>query len=206
MITEIEDYFSKGCGRCERFDTSDCSALIWIAGIEELRRICLDVGLHETVKWGHPCYMFGGRNLTIIGAFRRDFRLSFFDAALMTDPEAVLEKQGPNTPHPDMLRFTSKEQVSEMEHTIRSYLREAMRYVEAGIRPPKVAFDIEIPAELIDALDCDPELSEAFHKLTPGRQKSYVLNLNLAKATATRTARILKFRNKILAGKGAAEW
>ena len=32
MITEIEDFFTLGCGRCERFATTDCSTRIWSAG------------------------------------------------------------------------------------------------------------------------------------------------------------------------------
>jgi len=58
---------------------------------------------------------------------------------------------------------------------------------------------------LVEAMDSDPELAEAFHSLTPGRQKSYVINLSSAKTAETRKARIAKFREKILAGKGATE-
>lgn len=205
MITQIDDYFSKGCGRCERFATPDCSTRQWAHGLNELRRICLDSGLAETVKWAHPCYMHGGRNIVILGAFRGDFRLSFFNAALMKDAEGVLEKQGPNTQHPDMIRFVDNAQVAKMEPVILSYLKEAMGYAKAGIKPPKEQSEIEFPDELIEALDSDPELAEAFHNLTPGRQKSYVINLNSAKRSETRTSRIAKFRAHILAGKGATE-
>ena len=45
MITVIDDYFAKGCGRCERFATPDCSTRQWQAGLLELRQICLDAGL-----------------------------------------------------------------------------------------------------------------------------------------------------------------
>jgi len=112
MITEIEDYFSLGCGRCERFATTDCSTRKWAAGLLALRRICIDLGLVETVKWAHPCYMHKDRNIAIIGALRSDFRLSFFNAALMKNTEGVLERQGPNTKHPDMIRFTDNAQVA----------------------------------------------------------------------------------------------
>lgn len=205
MITHIEDYFEKGCGRCERFDTPDCSTRRWISGLNDLRRICSDAGLIETVKWGHPCYMHADRNIVIIGAFREDFRLSFFNAALMKDPEGVLEKQGENTQFPDMLRFRDSNQVSQMEPIIASYLKEAMGYAEAGIKPAKIEYELELPEELVDAMDADPELAEAFHSLTPGRKKSYVINLNSAKKSETRVARIMKFRDKIIAGKGAME-
>lgn len=205
MITDIEDYFSKGCGRCERFATPECSTRQWTQGLSDLRRICRDAGLDETVKWGHPCYMHAGRNIAIIGALRGDFRLSFFNAALMKDPESILEKQGPNTRHPDMIRFTDNRQVSDKEPIILSYLNEAMSYAEKGIKPPKEEEVLELPGELVEALNADPELAEAFRGLTPGRQKSYVINLNSAKKSDTRTARIAKFRDKIIAGKGAME-
>jgi uncharacterized protein YdeI (YjbR/CyaY-like superfamily) len=205
MIAEIDDYFSLGCGRCERFATVDCSTRKWAGGLLALRHICIDLKLVETVKWAHPCYMHKDRNIAIIGALRSDFRLSFFNAALMKDAEGVLVRQGPNTKHPDMIRFTDNAQVAAMEKTIRSYLIETIMYAEAGIKPPKDASEIELPYELVEALDSDPELAEAFHSLTPGRQKSYIINLNSAKRPETRISRILAFRDRILAGKGAME-
>ncbi|HSH02989.1 MAG TPA: YdeI/OmpD-associated family protein, partial [Anaerolineae bacterium] len=202
MITEIEDYFTKGCGRCERFNTADCSTRQWAVGLRELRAICLEAGLTEEVKWAHPCYVHSGRNIAIMGAFRDDFRLSFFEAALLKDPEGVLEPAGPNTPHPNVMRFTANEQVGEMAAIIRAYLQEGMGYAEAGIKPPKVERELDFPDELVEALDGDPELAEGFYSLTPGRQRSYIINLNSAKKSETRVARIVKFRDHILAGKG----
>jgi uncharacterized protein YdeI (YjbR/CyaY-like superfamily) len=205
MISDIEDFFSKGCGRCERFDTPDCSTRRWIDGLNALRRICRGAGLQETVKWGHPCYMHEGRNIAIVGAFRSGFRLTFFNAALMTDPDSLLERQGPNSRHKDMLNFTDSARVSEIEPIILSYLKEGMAYAESGAKPARIEYSLDLPEELIDALDDDPELSEAFHGLTPGRQKSYVINLAGAKTADTRIARIAKFRGKIIEGKGALD-
>lgn len=205
MITEIDDYFSLGCGRCERYSTADCSTQTWAEGLQALRQLCIDAKLVETVKWGHPCYMHSNRNIAIIGALRGDFRLSFFNAALMTDPEGVLEKQGPNTRYPDMIRFTENSQAARMERTILSYLKEAISYADAGIKPAKEVIEIVLPDELAEALEADPVLAEAFHSLTPGRQRSYVINLNSAKKPETRISRISGFREHILAGKGALE-
>ena len=100
---------------------------------------------------------------------------------------------------------TSDAQVEEMAPHVRAYLDEAKSYADQGITAPKVVRDIAWPAELIEALDADPELAEAFHALTPGRQKSYAFNLNQAKKPDTRFARIERFRPRILAGKGALE-
>jgi uncharacterized protein YdeI (YjbR/CyaY-like superfamily) len=205
MISEPEDFFTKGCGRCVRFATPDCSTRLWIDGLNNLRRICLDMGLRETVKWAHPCYMHAGRNIALFGALRGDFRLIFMNPGLVSDTDGVLEPQGPNSQTPSMIRFTAVGQVGELEAVIRAYLRQLMGHAEAGTKPPKVTREIDTPDELTDALDADPELAEAFQALTPGRRKSYIFNLNQTKQSATRVARIEKFRGRIIAGKGAME-
>lgn len=205
MITDAADFFTRGCGRCARFATPDCSTRPWIAGLEHLRRICLDVGLEETVKWAHPCYMHAGRNIAIFGAFRGDFRLSFMNPGLLVDSAGVLETQGPNGGTPGTIRFTEVEQVGALEPVIRAYLRQLMDHAERGTPPPTTQREIDVPEELTEALDADPELAEAFHALTPGRQRSYLFALNTAKQAATRVARIEKFRSRIIAGKGALE-
>lgn len=205
MITDPEDFFTKGCGRCERFETPDCSTRPWIDGLRHLRRICLDMELEETVKWGHPTYMHAGRNIAIFGAFRSDFRLSFMNAGLLNDTENVLEPQGPNARTPSIIRFADVALVEEMEPVIRAYLRQLMEHAEKGTKPPTVRTEIDMPDELAEALQTDRELADAFYALTPGRQRSYMFNLNQAKQSATRVARIEKFRHKIISGKGAME-
>lgn len=207
MITGIEDFFANGCGRCDRFATADCSARLWARPLAVLRRICRGAGLAETVKWGHPCYRHAGRNVALIGALRGDVRLNFFNAALMTDPEGVLERQGPNTRHPDSIVFRNAARVAALEPVIAAYLAEAMAYAGEGRLPPKdpggVELPEDLPGDLTDALDADPEMAEAFQALTPGRQRSYVIALSSSKVPATRLARIERLRPAILAGKGA---
>jgi uncharacterized protein YdeI (YjbR/CyaY-like superfamily) len=205
MISDPDDFFTKGCGRCARFATPDCSTRRWIDGLNHLRRICLAMGLEETVKWAHPCYVHAGRNIALFGAFRGDFRLSFMNPSLLKDSEGVLEPQGPNSQTPSMIRFFAVDQVDEKEPVIRAYLRQLMDHAEAGTRPMTAHREIDMPDELTDALDADPELADAFQALTPGRRKSYLFALSQAKQSATRVARIERFRGKIIAGKGALE-
>ena len=210
MITEIEDFFTKGCGRCARFATPECSTRAWIDGLNALRRICRGAGLEETVKWGHPTYVHAGRNIAILGAFRGDFRLSFMNPGLLEDTGGVLQPQGPNSRTPGTIRFTGTQQVRAMEPVIRVFLRQLMEHARSGTKPPGTkppGTEREIVPcdELIEALDTDPELAEAFHALTPGRQRSYLFDLGRAKRPATRRARIEKYRGGILAGKGPSE-
>lgn len=205
MITDVEDFFTKGCGRCDRFDSPECSTKLWSEGLAKLRAICLSADLKEELRWGQPCYRHAGRNIAILGAYKDKFVLGFFNAALMKDPEGVLERPGPNTQHADTIYFKRTVQVAALEKTIRAYLEEAKCYAKEGKTPPKNSSTPELPEELANALDSDPELAEAFHALTPGRQRSYVINLSGAKKPETRMARIEQFRDKIIDGKGANE-
>jgi uncharacterized protein YdeI (YjbR/CyaY-like superfamily) len=205
MITDPDDFFIKGCGRCDRFATPECSTRLWLDGLNHIRRICADMGLEETVKWAHPCYMHAGRNIALLMAFKTDFRLGFMNPGLLKDTEGVLERNGPNSATPSILKFTASSQVTELEPTIRAYLKQLMDHAEAGTKPPKTEREIDMPDELVEAMDADPELAEAFNALTPGRQRSYVFALNQAKQSATRVARIEKYRAHIMAGKGALE-
>ena len=205
MIKLVDDYFSQGCGRCSRFQTEDCSTQTWADGLQVLRQLCLGVGLVETAKWGHPCYTHQGRNIAILGAFRADFRITFFNASLLKDAEKILRLKGPNSAVPDMISFTSVKHVQGLKASIQAYLKEAMVLAEKGLKPVKVQVELQLPDELLQALKADLVLSNAFFKLTPGRQKSHVIYLNAAKKSETRVARIAACRERIMAGKGALE-
>lgn len=205
MITDIEDYFAKGCGRCARFDTQACSTRTWADGLAALRALCRAAGLDETVKWGHPCYTHVGRNIAIIGAFLGDFRLTFCNAALLKDADGLLEKAGPNSQTASVMRFQDAGDLHAKSDVLSAYLNEAIGYAEAGLKPLRVSTTLDLPEDMIAALDDDPALAEAFFALTPGRQRSYVIALASAKKPETRTARIEKFRAPIFAGKGAME-
>ena len=205
MIADPKDFFADGCGRCARFASDECSARIWATSLAALRDICLGMGLTETAKWGHPCYMHAGRNIAILGAFRGDVRLTFFNAALLHDTSGVLTRQGENTASPDCARFTDAAQIAAAAPALRELIAQAKTHAEAGTKPAKVTTTLTIPDELATALDDDPLLAEAFHALTPGRQKSHVLAISSAKTSATRLSRIAKLAPMILAGKGANE-
>jgi uncharacterized protein YdeI (YjbR/CyaY-like superfamily) len=205
MITHSDDYFTKGCGRCGRFETPDCSVHLWSQGLTVLRQLCLEAGLTETVKWGHPCYQEGDRNIALLGAHRDCYVLTFCNAALLKDPEQILERAGPNTQAADLVRFKDVAQVQALAPTLKAYLAEAIGYARAGLKPVRTQVEFDLPDELIEALDADRELAQAFHDLTPGRQRSYAIALNSTQNPTTRQARIAKFRPKILRGKGALE-
>ena len=66
----------------------------------------------------------------------------------------------------------------------------------------KTAAQFDAPTEFQERLDHDTELAEAFHALTPGRQKGYLLHFAGAKQSTTRAARVEKHVQRILKGLG----
>lgn len=59
-----------------------------------------------------------------------------------------------------------------------------------------------MPEEFQIVLNDMPELKKAFKKLTPGRQRGYLLYFSSAKQSKTREGRIEKYIPQILIGKG----
>lgn len=173
------------------------------AGLVALRTLCLDARLTEGVTWGHPVYGHAARIIAIIGAFRGNFRITFMNAALRVGPEGALERRRANTRHPDALRFAAADQLVAKADVIRGLPAQAMRIAVAGIRPDPTAAKVVLPAGLLAGWDDDPHLAKAWAALTPGRQRSHVLQISNARATVTRDARVAKLAPRMLAGKGA---
>jgi uncharacterized protein YdeI (YjbR/CyaY-like superfamily) len=66
----------------------------------------------------------------------------------------------------------------------------------------KSVAQFDVAEEFQTRLEHDPKLAEAFHALTPGRQKGYLLHFAGAKLSATRSARVEKHAPRILDGLG----
>jgi len=176
-------------------------AKTWRGEIEKIRSILLDCGLEEDLKWGKPCFAFEGSNIAIIQPFKEHCSLMFFKGALLKDTHGLLRSQGENTQSALRLEFTSEAQVKKAVLT--SYVKQAIAVEKAGLKVDfKAKRELELPDELTVVLNKDKKLAKAFHALTPGRQRGYVMHFNSAKQSQTRTARIEKCASKILAGKG----
>ncbi len=65
--------------------------------------------------------------------------------------------------------------------------------------------EFKYPEELGETFHADPDYRTAFNKLSPGRQRGYIMHFSDAKRSKTRTARIERCRQNILDGKGLRE-
>jgi len=175
----------------------------WKEEYEKLRLIVLDCGLTEELKWGVPCYSLEGKNVVLIHGFKEYCAILFMKGALMKDPKGILIQQTENVQSARQIRFTSAPQIFEMEHTIKSYIKDAIEVEKSGVKVDyKKASEYPVPEEFQHKLKTVPALKTAFEALTPGRQKGYLYYFSQPKLTKTREARIEKAMPQILDGKG----
>ena len=175
----------------------------WQKEYEKLRRIILDCGLTEELKWGCPCYTFEKRNIVLIHGFKEYCALLFFKGALLNDPNGILIQQTKNVQAARQVRFTNVREIVKMERILKAYIYEAIEVERAGLQLKyKKTKDFNIPEEFQSKLDKMPALKKAFDALTPGRQRAYIFHFSQPKLSKTRTSRVEKYIKQILKGKG----
>lgn len=178
-------------------------ATVWKDETIELRRIALSCGLAEEIKWGKPAYTSDGSIIVVVQGFKKYCALLFPKGALLEDPMDLLVKVGPNSRSGRQARFTSVAGILDAEEALKAYLQEAVDVEKAGLKLDMEAADeVEAPEELEQKFDEHPEFKEAFHALTPGRQREYLLHFNGAKQSKTRVSRIDKVVDRIFDGRG----
>ena len=141
--------------------------------------------------------------MAIIQGFKEYCALLFCKGALLKDTAGILVRPGENTQAARQARVTNAQEIAEKADLLTAYLREAIAAEKAGAQVRyKETAEFAVPEELTAMMKKVPELKKAFAALTPGRQRGYLLYFAGAKQSATRTARIEKCRERILAGKG----
>lgn len=129
--------------------------------------------------------------------------ISFLQGALLNDSHHVLQSPNSNSESTRQIRFTSGGSVEAVTEVLTALLLEATALEAAGKKlEPKKAVDYDVPAELSDAFALEPELMAAFDRLTPGRQKTYILHFGQPVHSKTRIKRIDKARSDIMNGIG----
>ena len=178
----------------------------WQAEFKVLRELALATGLNEDLKWGQPCYTLDNKNVFLIHGFKEYCAVLFMKGALLKDPKGILIQQTANVQAGRQIRFSNLQELTKMKATIKAYMKEAVTIEELGLEVPiKKSAEFEVPKEILAKLKKVPGLLPAFKKLTPGRQRAWVLHFSSAKQEKTLDSRIEKATSSILAGKGFNE-
>lgn len=175
----------------------------WKAAYGKLREILLECEVREELKWGCPCYTVGGKNVVLIHGFQEYCALLFHKGALLRDEERLLVQQTENVQAARQMRFRGVEEVEKRARVVRRYVEEAVELERAGVKVAlKKTAEFAVPEEFAVKLKEMPELRVAFEKLTPGRQRGYLLYFGGAKQSKTRGERVEKCVERILEGRG----
>lgn len=197
----VNKYLAEGCMRCKYGATPKCKVHPWREALELLRQIVLETGLKEEIKWSVPVYTHEGKNIVSVSALKDSANISFFKGVLLKDPKKILQQQG-NLQSGRIIRFTNTADIKKLTTALKAYITEAVAVEESGQKVLYKRNPEPVPEELIQAFKADPVLKQAFHALTPGRQRGYIILFSQPKQEQTRIARIEKYKQQILQGKG----
>lgn len=175
----------------------------WKEEMTLLRTILLSCKLDESIKWGQPCFSINNKNIVIIAPFKAHCDLGFFNGATLKDQKGLLVKAGVNTQSARQMRFISIQEITKLKSVIKSYVKEAIENEKQGVKHTPAEKAEPILVEELEAIfKKNTPLKKAFAALTPGRQRAYLIHFSGAKQAATRVARIEKYIDAILAGRG----
>jgi len=175
----------------------------WRKEFKQLRMIIVGCRLTEELKWGQACYTYQKRNIVLIHGFKEYCALLFFKGALLKDAKGILIQQTKNVQAARQIRFTHVQEIVKMEKILRAYIEEAIMVEKDGLKVVlKKTEDFTLPEEFKIKLDELPAMKTAFHALTPGRQRAYIFYFSQPKQSKTRAARVEKYSQQILKGKG----
>ena len=176
---------------------------IWQKELKQLRKIVLDCGLTEELKWGVPCYSFSKSNIVLIHVFKEYCALLFFKGALLKDTNGILIQQTKNVQAARQIRFSNAKEIVKLKAILKAYIFEAIEVEKAGLKVPlKKTAEFSMPEEFNHKLNKNAALKTAFYALTPGRQRGYLLHFSAPRQSKTIESRIEKCMPQILNGKG----
>lgn len=174
----------------------------WTEELELVASIINKLPLEKTIKWGADVFTYNGKNVVSYGGFKNFFTLWFYNGVFMKDPYHVLvnAKEG-KTKSLRQWRFTSIDEIDEKKIT--EYIKEAIEIEKKGLKiAPEKFVAIPVSELLQNEFQADINLKIAFEKLTPGKQKEYIVYINEAKQEATKIKRLEKIIPMILDGIG----
>ncbi|MBY5959969.1 YdeI/OmpD-associated family protein [Membranicola marinus] len=175
----------------------------WADALIQLRKMCLNSGMNEAIKWGAPIYTWQGKNIVGVMAFKSYVGLWFHQGVFLKDPYHMLQQSSESTKGLRKMMFYSLQEFEEKKMHIPSYINEAVQNQKAGKEiPVKRSGKLEVPIELQHALDNNELLKSSFFRFTPGKQREFAEYIRSAKQNKTKERRITKISGLILSGKG----
>ncbi len=177
----------------------------WAEALIKLRKIILDLGLEETVKWGGPVYMYEQKNIVSIGGYKSFVSLWYYQGALLKDGKGLLvNAQEGVTKAQRQMRFHHIDEINPA--VVKAYTLEAIENQKAG---REIKADTQkaliIPIELEHAFNSKSDLRANFDALSLSKRREYAEYIAAAKRDETKLKRLEKILPMILDGVGLSD-
>lgn len=169
---------------------------------ETVHEACLDVD--ETIKWGSPHFMYGGKILCAMASFKAHCAFFFRLGSVMKDPRKIMTPVGSGNGMGHFGKIASLNDLPSDKILIQ-YIREAMRLTEEGVKkttPKASSKELEVPDYFVKALKKDKEAYKNFTNFSYSRQRDYVEWITEARTEPTRARRIATAVEWLREGKG----
>jgi len=159
--------------------------------LHQLRAVVAEAcpAAEESIKWGSPAFVYHGKLLCIIAAFKEHCAF-----VLWTREPEKIDGGGSVDPETDRLRrITSVKQLPSPQ-TLSAKVKAVARRIADGnkvARPPKPPKPpMRIPDDLKAALALDKKAKAGFEKLPPSHRREYIEWITDAKTEPTRERRL----------------
>lgn len=157
---------------------------------EQVHAACPEV--EEGIKWGMPSFVYGGKILCNMAAFKQHASFGFWQGARIVAPGDD-GKAGEA-----MGQFGRITKLSDLpgKRELAGYVKQAMALIDAGVTrstgkaPAKARPEAEVPADLAAALKRHRAAAATFVGFPPSQRRDYIEWIVEAKRDDTRQRRI----------------
>ncbi|MDM4767934.1 YdeI/OmpD-associated family protein [Pelomonas sp. SE-A7] len=157
--------------------------------------------VEETMKWSRPHFMYGGKILTGMSAFKAHCGFGFWN------DQAVDESDRKDGAMGQLGRVSTLKDLPN-QRELRVMIKRAAELIASGAKPPRMAQRSaerkpppEIPSDLAAALKANAAARQVFEGFPPGAQREYVEWIIEAKKEETRLKRLVQAVEWIAEGK-----
>lgn len=156
----------------------------------------------EAIKWKFPAFMYKGKILCSITAFKHYCSLGFWlhqEMKTIKDLETTAEKSSMFS----LGKITKMEELPS-KSLLKKAVKEAMELTDMGVTMKKAApskTETEIPDYFQSALKANKKAAQVFEKASPSFRKEYIKWIMEAKTEATRSKRMEQALEWIAEGK-----
>ena len=168
---------------------------------ETIHEVCPDA--EEAIKWKFPTFMYKGKILCSITAFKQYCSLGFW---LHQEMKTIKELET-NAEKSNMFSLGKITRMEDLPSKIllKKAIKEAMELTDMGVTMKKAApskTETEVPDYFQTALDANQKALQVFQKASPSFRKEYINWITDAKTETTRHKRMEQALEWISEGKG----